>query len=297
MNVSAKLIVENLTCWESKVDIEPLQGGMTNTNFKVRHMGEDYVVRIGTDIPEHGVMRFNENAASEAAFKAGISPEVIHHEPGALVIRYIQGETLNANDVCEKDTLTDIVQLLKTCHTEIPRHLRSPVLTFWVFQVNRFYLTTLKEIAKNNKELDESELLRLIEINHQLESDVGKVNIVFCHNDLLASNMIRTGKRLWLIDWDYAGFNSPLFDLSNLASNNGLSIYQEEEMLSGYFDCKVDEKLWRSYIAMKCASILRETLWGRVSELYSKIEFDFGAYAKTNLAIFNQTYQQFLELD
>ena len=269
---------------------------MTNTNFKVRYKGEDYVVRIGTDISEHGVMRFNEHAASLAAYKAGISPEVIHHEPGALVIRYIQGEVLTANDVLENDTLTDILQLLKTCHTEIPRHLRSAALTFWVFQVNRFYLTTLNENAKNNKEIDKSELAGLMEINVQLESDVGKVNIVFCHNDLLASNIIRTDKRLWLIDWDYAGFNSPLFDLSNLASNNGLSIDQEQEMLSGYYDCKVDEKFWRSYMAMKCASTLRETLWGMVSERYSKIEFDFAGYTKTNLATFVQTYQQFLEL-
>ncbi|MDH3709181.1 MAG: phosphotransferase family protein [Cyclobacteriaceae bacterium] len=277
--------------------IEPLEGGMTNTNFKVCHKGEYYVVRIGTDIPEHGVMRFNENAASLAAYKAGISPEVIHHEPGALVIRYIHGETLKAHDVRENDTLTDILQLLKTCHTEIPRHLRSAVLTFWVFQVNRFYLTTLSEIASNNKGFDKSELARLMEINVQLESEVGKVNIVFCHNDLLASNIIRTDKRLWLIDWEYAGFNSPLFDLSNLAFNNGLSINQELEMLGSYFDCKVDEKFWRSYMAMKCASTLRETLWGMVSERYSKIVFDFKAYAKTNLTAFDQTYKQFLELD
>ena len=68
-------------------------------------------------------------------------------------------------------------------------------------------------------------------------------------------------------------------------------------MLSGYFDCKVDAKFWRSYMAMKCASTLRETLWGMVSERYSKIEFDFAGYTKTNLATFVQTYQQFLELD
>ncbi|NBP95332.1 MAG: choline kinase, partial [Gammaproteobacteria bacterium] len=40
------------------------------------------------------------------------------------------------------------------------------------------------------------------------------------HNDLLAANFIDDGHRLWLIDWDYAGYNSPLFDLANLAANN-----------------------------------------------------------------------------
>ena len=51
---------------------------------------------------------------------------------------------------------------------------------------------------------------------------MGPVDIVFGHNDLLPANFIDDGERLWLIDFDYAGFNSPLFDLGGLASNNGL---------------------------------------------------------------------------
>ena len=40
---------------------------------------------------------------------------------------------------------------------------------------------------------------------------------------------------MWLIDWDYAGFNSPLFDLANLASNSEFDAAQEEWMLVGLF--------------------------------------------------------------
>lgn len=38
-----------------------------------------------------------------------------------------------------------------------------------------------------------------------------------------------------LIDRDYAGFNSPLFDLAGLASNNRLDTGQERLMLELYF--------------------------------------------------------------
>ena len=49
------------------------------------------------------------------------------------------------------------------------------------------------------------------------------IDLVFGHNDLLPPTSSTTAKpALWLIDWDYAGFNSPLFDLANLASNNEL---------------------------------------------------------------------------
>ena len=52
---------------------------------------------------------------------------------------------------------------------------------------------------------------------------VGPIEVVFGHNDLLAANFIDDGHRLWLVDWEYAGFNSPLFDLGGLASNSELS--------------------------------------------------------------------------
>ena len=49
-----------------------------------------------TTFPIHGVMRFNELAASHAAHAAGVSPAIVHAEPGALVIEYIDGRTLAA---------------------------------------------------------------------------------------------------------------------------------------------------------------------------------------------------------
>ena len=39
-------------------------------------------------------------------------------------------------------------------------------------------------------------------------------------------------ERLWLIDWDYAGFNSPLFDLGGLAANSQLSPEHESFVLA-----------------------------------------------------------------
>src|SRR3546814_8596136 len=76
-----------LACWSGPVDPEPLAGGITNANFVVRHRGERFFVRVGDDIPVHGIMRFNELAASRAAVAAGLSPEVVHAEPGALVFQ------------------------------------------------------------------------------------------------------------------------------------------------------------------------------------------------------------------
>lgn len=283
----AKTRARELSFWSSKsVDPQPLGGGITNINFTVNDQGENYVVRIGDDILVHQVMRFNELAASRAAHAAGISPEVVYAEPGAVILRFIDGKTLMPEDIQERKMLERIVPLIKRCHREVPKHLRGPVLAFWVFHVIRDYAHTLQE--GNSRTL--ARVPELLDKAEQLENIVGAVDLVFGHNDLLAANFIDDGDKVWLIDWDYAGFNSPLFDLGGLASNNELSAEDETWLLETYFDKPLSDELRQRYQAMKCASLLRETMWSMVSEIHSELDFDYVAYTDENLARFDRAW-------
>ncbi len=287
----AKSRVAALSCWKGAVEPQALDGGITNVNFTCVDGGEKFVVRVGDDIPQHHVMRFNERAASIAAHKAGLSPEVTYTEPGILVIRFIEGRTLSAEDVAQPEMLARIIPLLKTCHQKIPQFLTGPALIFWVFHVLRDYAHTLR--SGNTRHGDKLE--RLQEIAADLEQNVGAIDVVFGHNDLLAANFIDDGTRLWLIDWDYAGFNSPLFDLANLASNNEFSRNQESWLLQQYFDTSPDSDTWKRYGAMKCASLLRETMWSMVSEIHSDLDFDFASYTAENLDRFERIYSNYIQ--
>ncbi len=278
-----------LACWSGRVEPVPIIGGITNANFRVDHAGRSFFVRIGDDIPVHGVMRFNEAAASRAAHAAGVSPEVVHREPGALVLRFVEGRTLAPQDLRKPDTLERAIDLVRRGHRELPRHLRGPTLAFWVFHVVRDYAHTLRE----GDHARVGDLARLLTASETLERAVGPIDLVFGHNDLLAANWLDDGHRLWLIDWDYAGWGSPLFDLGGLASNNELSPEQETGMLATYFEREPDEALQRAYKAMKCASLLRESMWSMVSELHSTLDFDYAAYTVDYLARFERDYHAF----
>jgi thiamine kinase-like enzyme len=281
-----------LACWSGPVAPEPLTGGITNKNYLVRDRRERFVVRIGDDIPVHQVMRFNELAASRAAAAVGLSPPVVHSEPGALVFRFIEGKTLAAEDVRPRPMLTRILPLIRRCHREMPEHLRGPALIFWVFHILRDYAGTLRE----GKSRWIAELPRLLGAAAKLEAAIGAIDVVYGHNDLLPANFIDDGARLWLIDWDYAGFNSPLFDLGNLCSNNEVAPADEDWLLEAYFERPLDDSLRRRYHTMKCASLLREAMWGMVSEIHSTLDFDYRAYASDYLARFERAHAQ-LEQD
>jgi thiamine kinase-like enzyme len=278
--------VATLSIWKGPVRPQRLVGGITNLNFLVEDAGQRYVVRVGDDLAVHHILRFNERAASEAAFAAGVSPEIVHAEPGILVMRYIDGLVCSAAEIRDPARLSRIVPLMKRVHREMPHHLRGPVLAFWVFHVISDYAQTLEEAGSRYA----SRLPELTDIAVSLELAVGPVDFVFGHNDLVPGNFIDDGNRIWLIDWDYAGFNSPLFDLANLASNCELHGDQEEWLLNAYFGRAPDRALIKSFRAMKCASLLREAMWSMVSEIYSKLDFDYASYTLDYMDRFARAY-------
>ena len=281
--------VRTLPIWDGPVVLEPLGGGITNVNFVARHRGGKAVVRIGNDIPLHLILRQSEVAASRAAHAAGVSPEVLHHAPGILVIRFIEGRTLTAADFQDGAVLDEAVDLVRRAHALMPEHLRGPVQMFWAFHVIRDYAASLRLGQSRHMTL----LPELLDQARVLEQAVGSIDLVFGHNDLLPANFLHDSQRLWLIDWDYAGFNSPLFDLGGLAANNGLSPRQEAHVLTRYFDRAPDGALWRRYRAMKAAAALRETLWSMVSEIHSTLDFDYVAYTAANLSIYRASHDAF----
>lgn len=295
--MTSTAIIQQLPCWQYPITIEPLEGGITNHNFIVTEARPEnsraqFVVRIGHDIPVHQIMRFNEAAAGTAAHAAGLSPAIRYRGDGVLVMDYIDSRALDATDVRQQSMLLRIVPLLKSCHYDVPRQLRGASLVFWVFHVIRDYVGTLRD--DNSTHLQT--LPTLLIASEELESAAGPFDIVFGHNDLLPANFLDDGTRLWLIDWEYAGFNSPLFDLGGLASNNELTETQERWLLDAYFEQAVTDDLWRRYQAMKCASLLRETLWSMVSEIHSTLDFNYAAYTRENLQRFEASFAEFKAL-
>ena len=212
-------LAATLPCWGGRVSPVPLAGGLTNDNFVVEDGGKRYVVRVGGDIPAHNIVRTTEAAASRAAHAAGVSPRVHYADSAALVIDFVDGRTLTPEDVRAPENRARLVDLIKRAHREIPKHFPGPAPLFWVFQVVRHYDRVLREFRSPHVSM----LPALARMAERLEQAVGPIDIVFGHNDMLAANLLDDGQRLWLVDWEYAGFNSPLFDLGGLASNSEAS--------------------------------------------------------------------------
>src|SRR3954452_3601598 len=89
-------------------DPQPLGGGITNHNLRVRFGGRDVVVRLaGKDTGLLGIDRACERQATAAAAAAGVGPAVVAHldDPPTLVTEFLPGRVMTAADLGKPDMI------------------------------------------------------------------------------------------------------------------------------------------------------------------------------------------------
>lgn len=282
--------VRALSLWKGPVTVVALKGGVSNASFRVADSTGHYVARLGGDYPFHQVSRQREAIASHAAFEAGLSPELVHAGDGIMVLRYVEARTYAEADV--RANAGPCVDILKRCHGEMGKRITGQGAIFWVFQILRDYGATLVRHGHRHA----PDVPQWVKIVDQLEAAQLPLPIVFGHHDILPTNFMDDGQRLWLIDWEYGAFGTAMFDLASIAANNSFDAAGERLILERYFEKEPTEALWRAFHAMKAASALREAVWGMISELFLAAPgVDYIAYAKEYLGRFEAVHADYVK--
>jgi len=251
-----------------------LGGGITNHNLKVElEDGETFVLRIGgTDTDLLGIDRRVEYEASIAAAAVGVGPEVVSYiEPeGYLVTRFIEGEIVPAERMQAPETIRCVAAALRAVHNGPPLPGR-----FDSFRVVEDYRST----AFARGSAVPAEYARARQIARTIERARGPIPERPCHNDLLNANFIDDGRRIRIVDWEYAGMGDVFFDLANFAVNHGLGDEARQQLLTAYFG-ELRAADARALELMRFMSLFREAMWGVVQTAISELEFDFQSYAE-----------------
>ena len=270
------------------MEITSLSGGLSNENFLVTDAGGRHVVRLGRDFPFHHVFRDRELMTTRAAHAAGFGPAVEYAEPGITVVAFVNGTTFTGAEV--RANGERIAHLIRAFHREMPNHVSGAGFMFWVFHVIRDYARMLSAGGSRMT----PELPRYLALSAELEQAQAPMPIVFGHHDLLPANFIDDGEKSWLIDYEYSGFNTALFDLAGIASNAGMTEEESEQLVGAYLGSDPGDALRRSFAAMQCASLLREAMWSMISELHLQAPgADYVAYTADNLARLDEALDRY----
>lgn len=268
--------IRALPCWRGEPLAEPMAGGLSNEIWKVTDAAGAHVVRFGADYPFHHVLRAREAMTARAAHAAGFGPAVEHDAPGVMVTAFLAARTWTAADV--RASPERLAALLRAFHAGMPGHVSGPAFLFWPFHVIRDYARTLAGSARAPA------LPGLLALAAEMEAAQPPLPIVFGHHDLLPANILDDGRRLWLIDFEYAGFGTAMFDLAGAAANAGMEAAAAQALLAAYFGRPPGPALARAFDAMQVAALVREAMWAMVSGLHLAAPgVDYDAYAAENL--------------
>ena len=268
-------VVTKIPEWNGKdIVIDPLSGGLTNSNFKVTVDGVPYFVRVpGASTDLLAINRDNEVHNSKAAFVAGVGPKVLHHLPeyNVMVLEFLNGKTMSKDSLNEPGMPSRMAEAIKKLN-EGPRFL----LDFNMFRLTEYYLSLCKErdIKIPDGYLDRIPTIERIE----KAMNVNPLETVPCNNDLLAENYIDDGEQLWLIDYEYSGNNDPTFELGNTCQEMQFNDEQIAEVCAAYFGEVKPNMIAR----MKLNMIMSDVgwgLWAAIQAKISTIDFDFWGWA------------------
>ena len=265
-----------LPCWRGTPAGQRLDGGLSNEIWKVEDDAGAHVVRLGRDYPVHHVDRLREAMTARAAHAAGFGPAVEHVAPGVMVTAFVPARTWTEADMrADPDR---IARLLAGFHRLMPHQVSGPAFLFWPFHVIRDYARSLSGTVHDGH------VPGFLALSDRMEAVQVPLPLIFGHHDLLPGNVLDDGDRLWLIDFEYAGFGTALFDLAGVATNSGMAPEAARALLAAYFGQAPDAALARAFAAMQVVSLLRETMWALVSDLHLAAPgVDYGAYAAENL--------------
>ena len=252
-------------------------GGLTNLVFRVDCEGSSYVLRLPGKGTEEYINRKVEAQAAREAAKAGVSPEVIHADPasGVMVTAFVEGAATMTPALFKTTAGAPerAGQAFKRLHASGAKF----DFRFELFKMIDGYLNVLstKTVALPDgyhDVLKEAEAVRGA-------LDARPLPLVACHCDPLCENFLDTGKRMWVVDWEYSGMNDPLWDLGDLSVEGQFGREQEEAMIRAYFEGEPRPSERGRIVIYKAMCDLLWTLWGLIQHANKNPVDDFWAYS------------------
>ena len=267
-------VLEAVPELRNATEVEPLTGGMTNTNWKVTSPSGCYVVRIsGKDTSLLAIDRANEAHNTIAAAEAGVGAPFVAALPehDALVLEFLDGEVMSPEKLRDGDHVEVIATASRRLHAG-----RRFLHDFDMFEIQPRYLEIVRERGFRLP-------ARFEEFEPQVRAIEAAIRVrpeptVPCNNDLLAENLILVGDEMRLIDYEYSGNNEPSFELGDIWSESNLSLDQLEQLVAAYYGRPLRNKIARARL-WGLMSKYGWTLWGSIQLGISDLDFDFWSWA------------------
>ena len=243
-------------------------GGLTNRSYRVTLQdGREFVARIPGEGTEEMIVRGDERRSTELASRLGVDARLLYFsEDGEKLTEYIPGaDTMSPEKLREPERIRQMAELFRRIHnsgtdTGVPFEVFDMAAGYEeIIRKNNVYMYEDYETVKQQVMAIKTEVDGMIEQNR-----------VTCHNDPLCENwVVDRDNRMYLIDWEYAGMNSYMWDLSDVSLEAVYSEKEEMMLMEAYFDRTPTDAERKHFMAEKIYVDFLWSLWAK-----TRVPFD-----------------------
>ena len=222
MNVEEYIIarVNALMHTDDAAIVKRLEGGMSNYTYVVQTRGKRYTYRVPGKYAEKFVDRVEEWDNIQEVNRLGLNNATSYVEiiSGEKLAEYVEGTILSETDVVSYNDLS--VQALKRIHNSDLRFK-----DYNAFGRLADYERYCREMGFTHPK-EYTALRSRLDLMRQAFADIP---LVPCHCDYQPTNLVISGSKLYVLDWEFAGMNDPYYDIAcygNAGFDKALSLLQ-----------------------------------------------------------------------
>ena len=240
-------ICEVFNCESLKIsDLKPLQKGLSNSVLSFKFNGGRYVFRypgLGSEIL---INRGRESIVQKQIEDAGVDTSLVAMSVryGWRISRYVETRPFNYHDV--NDMVRGII-LIRKLHAVRPK-------VRWEFDIKEKWesirdITPAEKYGDNYTQFPEfADIKERIYKLYELAKSDG-IKKCLTHGDCRDENFLINDREINLIDWEYAGFGDPGFDIGTYVCGGDHSEEEVNRILFTYFGRKPSIKEQRHFYA------------------------------------------------
>ena len=186
------------------ISITKLNGGISNLMYKLEYNNKPIIIRIYGKYSNNLINRSNEINNHITLSNYNIAPKILKLFEIGRIEEFISGKSLNSNKSYKY--INEISNMMKYIHKIKMGNNKIIIWDRLIKTCGNFKNNTSKYLKK---------IYNMKKKINNFNKNNSLLDIVFCHNDLIPSNiMINEKKIIKFIDFEYSGYNYRGFDIA-----------------------------------------------------------------------------------
>lgn len=229
--------------------IEKTDMGLTNVNYIIEILKEKYILRFPKNDVRHLFNPKNEKKVIQAIKNQSYTLPVHYYKDGIQIVKY-EPDLKTFENINKSSKIKDVANLMKKFHG-------SNIIVDFDFDPLKqieLYKSQIKNLPIKLEEFSD--------VFDQIKTH--RFKPVLCHNDWVDGNICFINDKTYLIDFEYAGNNDPLFDIMSFLTENDLSNVQRVNFLELMFPDGISDKDYKTLMMYRDINNILWLLWAQM---------------------------------